>query len=135
MKRHAAVPQHEYLKGVRQIEGQVVKEDITQTGAGEQPQNEVEVDIVDLRPSDPCNRIPELIKHQEIGRGEAQDVHHTVPAHGERTDAEDLGVYMRVRYHRRSTSSALHRSSASLKTSPCMPMPLARSTYSSTSSI
>ena len=100
MEGHAAVPQHEYLEGMGQVEGEVVKKHIAQTGAGEQPQDQIEIDIVDLRLGYALCGVLELMEHEKIGRAEAQDVHHAVPADGKRTYPEYFRGYMRIRYHR-----------------------------------
>ena len=50
VKGHSPAPDSEDLKGIGEIHLEIVKEDIPQTGANHQPNDEVEVEVFHLHP-------------------------------------------------------------------------------------
>ncbi len=111
MEAHAPGPDLQDLGGVREVVLRLVEEHVAQPPAEDHAEHAVQEHVVDARFGDAVGKAlarAQLPEHHEGHEGD--HVHEAVPAHGERAEAEDDGVELRVGEHGRVSGKAVEAS-------------------------
>ncbi len=86
MKRHAALPDHKYFRGVGEIIIRLVKQDIAETSAENHAERCPDQEIIGLLRRHPRSGVARKIHHQAPADDQAGDIGKGIPADGERPD-------------------------------------------------
>lgn len=97
VKGHAAMPNGENLKGFAEIGAWIVEDYVTEARTDEEPDDDIGVKGALKIARNGKSLFLDLKPHEEIGRSEPKEVHHSVPPHGEGANSYDLGTYRWIR--------------------------------------
>ena len=86
MKRHAALPDSEYLQGIGKVEPKVVKETVSHPGTKNQTYDTVGKEIFDLGFVQIIVTVLGYLHHNNVGEDKTEDIHQTVPPQLHRAD-------------------------------------------------
>src|SRR5574343_75763 len=101
MKTHATFPDGKNFERISQEIGRFVKQDLTQSTAKNDAEHAVKQQVVQLFDAQESGPALDPVAAQKNKLNEGDQIHQTVPAHGERADRESDGVELWVKKHRR----------------------------------
>src|SRR5208337_3138806 len=76
-----------------------VKKDVAEPSANDNSYSQIKNQVLGRRADQSDLLGPLLLLNQKIGGYKAQDVHHAVPSHVDRTDGEQDGIYVGIWNH------------------------------------
>ena len=92
MEGHPPVIDEDDFEGIPKVHPEIVKEDVAKTGTDNEPENEVEIEVLHLLSRETEVFPLDLVPDQKVRCKESQNIHKPVPTHLEKAKIDQDGI-------------------------------------------